>query len=399
MLIKRRSFIQMGSLATGTFMVPSFLKAFEKPATVPAGNKVVVVIQFSGGNDGLNTLIPYRNDDYYTLRPSLGIKKESALIMNDEAGLNPALSHIRELYDDGSLAVLNDVGYPNPDRSHFRSMDIWHSASDSREIINTGWLGRYLDAQCNGCSRPTHVLELDDVLSLALKGEQSKGLAFQKPANLYGSSQEKFFRELSKQHGDRYEETPVDYLYKTMADTISSADYIFSQSKRNPSTQQYPSTQLGQQLKTIAGLIFSDINTKVYYVSLGSFDTHINQAAQQKRLFTEFNDALKIFTQDLRLNNRFNDVLTFTFSEFGRRVSQNASGGTDHGTANNMFFISGGLKKKGLLNELSDLKNLQDGDLKYKVDFKNIYATILNKWLGADDKKILGSSYPHLDFI
>jgi uncharacterized protein (DUF1501 family) len=399
MLIKRRSFIQMGSLATGTLMIPRFLKAFEKPALVPPGNKVVVVIQFSGGNDGLNTLIPYRNDDYYKLRPSLGIKKELALAMNDEAGFNPSLSHLRELNDNGSLAVLNDVGYPNPDRSHFRSMDIWHSASDSREIINTGWLGRYLDAQCNGCSRPTQVLELDDVLSLALKGEQSKGIAFQKPANLYGSSQETFFRELSKQHGDQYAETPVDYLYKTMADTISSADYIFSQSKKNPSTQQYPPTQLGQQLKTIAGLILSDINTKVYYVSLGSFDTHINQAAQQKRLFTEFNDALKAFTGDLRINNRFSDVLTFTFSEFGRRVSQNASGGTDHGTANNMFFISGALKKKGLLNDMPDLNNLQDGDLKHKVDFKNVYATILNKWLGADDKNILGSAYPYLDFI
>jgi uncharacterized protein (DUF1501 family) len=134
-------------------------------------------------------------------------------------------------------------------------------------------------------------------------------------------------------------------------------------------------------------------------VSLGSFDTHINQAAQQKRLFTEFNDALKAFTGDLRINNRFSDVLTFTFSEFGRRVSQNASGGTDHGTANNMFFISGALKKKGLLNDMPDLNNLQDGDLKHKVDFKNVYATILNKWLGADDKKILGSAYPYLDFI
>jgi uncharacterized protein (DUF1501 family) len=399
MLIKRRSFIRAGSLATGTLMVPSFLKAFEKPAMVPPGNKAVVVIQFSGGNDGLNTVIPYRNDEYYRLRPSLGIRKEAGIILNDDAGLNPALGHLRDLYNDGSLAVLNGVGYPNPDRSHFRSMDIWHSASDSREFINTGWLGRYLDAQCNGCNRPTQALELDDVLSLALKGERSKGLAFQKPANLYGSSQEKFFRDLARQHGEKYDETPVDYLYKTMADTISSADYIFAQSKKNPSTGQYPSTQLGQHLKTIAGLIFSDINTKVYYVSLGSFDTHINQAAQQKRLFTEFNDALKAFTQDLRINNRFNDVLTFTFSEFGRRVSQNASGGTDHGTANNMFFISGGLKRKGLLNELPDLKNLQDGDLKHQVDFKNVYATILNKWLGADDKKILGSPYPYLDFI
>jgi uncharacterized protein (DUF1501 family) len=156
---------------------------------------------------------------------------------------------------------------------------------------------------------------------------------------------------------------------------------------------------LGQSLKTIASLIFSDINTKVYYVSLGSFDTHVMQAAQQKRLFTELNDALKAFTGDLKQNNRFNDVLTFTFSEFGRRVSQNASGGTDHGTANNMFFVSGGLKQKGLLNALPDLKDLQDGDLKHKVDFKSVYATVLNKWLGADDQQILGERFELLDFI
>lgn len=398
MLIKRRSFIQMGSLATSTLMIPKFMKAFEQPALVPRGNKVVVVIQLSGGNDGLNTVIPYRNDEYYSKRPVLGIKKDVALQVTDDAALHSSLSHFRELYDGGSLGIMNSVGYPNPDRSHFRSMDIWHSASDSRTIVNTGWLGRYLDAQCHGCDKPTQVLEVDDVLSLALKGEQSKGLAFRRPAVLYGSSQEKFFREVAKAHNGHGEE-PVDYLYKTMADTISSADYIFSKTKMNPSRQQYPSSQLGQSLKTIAGLIFSDINTRVYYVSLGSFDTHVMQAAQQKRLFTELNDALKAFTSDLKQNHRFEDVLTFTFSEFGRRVSQNASGGTDHGTANNMFFISGGLKQKGLLNALPDLTDLQDGDLKYKVDFKNVYATVLNKWLDADDKKILGNSFDKLNFI
>ncbi len=200
MLIKRRNFIQIGSLATGTLFVPRFLKAFEKPATVPSGNKVVVVIQLSGGNDGLNTVIPYRNDIYYRQRPRLGIKKEEALSLNDEAGLHPSLAHFRVLHDAGQLAVLNGVGYPNPDRSHFRSMDIWQTGSQANEIINTGWLGRYLDAQCAGCDKPTQALEVDDVLSLALKGEREKGLAFNNPRNLYGSSQEKYFRELASRH-------------------------------------------------------------------------------------------------------------------------------------------------------------------------------------------------------
>ena len=397
MVIKRKEFLQIGSLATASFMLPKFLKAFEKPMMVPAGNKVVVVIQFSGGNDGLNTVIPVRNDIYYKERPRLGITKDKALIITDEVGLNPALEAFKGLYDDGSLSILNSVGYPNPDRSHFRSMDIWHSASASNEYVNTGWVGRYLDAQCKGCDKPTQAMELDDVLSLALKGEQSKGLAFKDPKKLYNTSNGKFLKEVSANH-QQGEET-IDYLYKTMSETISSADYIYQQSKAHPSAESYPNTSLGKDLKTIASLIFSDINTKVYYVSLGSFDTHVNQEGQQKRLFTELNDAVKAFTSDLKKNNRFNDVLMMTFSEFGRRVSQNASGGTDHGTANNMFFISGGLKQKGVLNAMPDLTDLNEGDLKHKVDFKNVYATVLNKWLGADDKMILGNKFEQLNFI
>lgn len=399
MFIKRKEFIQVSSLATASLMVPKFLKAFEGGAMVPSGNKVVVILQLSGGNDGLNTVIPVRNDLYYKARPRLGIEKANALAITDEVGLHPALSGFKELYDDGSLSILNNVGYPNPDRSHFRSMDIWHTASQSAEYWTTGWLGRYLDAQCNGCDKPTQAIELDDVLSLSLKGEQIKGIAVKDPRRLYGTANEKFFREVMKNHKDEKGEQPVDYLYKTMAETLSSADYIFRQSRMHPTNASYPNTGLGNSLKTIASLIYSEINTKVYYVSLGSFDTHINQGAQQQRLFTEMNDAVKAFVKDLRANNRFDDVLLFTFSEFGRRVAQNASNGTDHGTANNMFFISGGLKQKGLINEMPDLANLEEGDLKYKVDFKNAYATVLNKWLKADDKAILSRQYGHLSFI
>ena len=397
MVIKRREFLQAGSLATASFMLPKFLKAFERPMMVPPGNKVMVVIQFSGGNDGLNTVIPVRNDIYYKERPKLGIQKDQSLLITDEVGLNPALEAFKGLYDDGSLAIMNSVGYPNPDRSHFRSMDIWQSASASNEYVNTGWLGRYLDAQCKGCDKPTQAVELDDVLSLALKGEESKGLAFKDPKRLYNSAAGKYFKEIDADH--QAGEQTIDYLYKTMSETLSSADYIYQQSKAHPSGEAYPNTELGKDLKTIASLIFSDINTKVYYVSLGSFDTHVNQDNQQKRLFTELNDAVKAFANDLKKNNRFQDVMMMTFSEFGRRVSQNASGGTDHGTANNMFFISGGLKQKGILNAMPDLADLNEGDLKHKVDFKNVYATVLNKWLGADDKMILGSKFDYLNFI
>lgn len=398
MLLKRKEFLKVGSLASASLLMPRFLKAFEHNTPVPSSNKVLVVIQFSGGNDGLNTVIPVTNDIYYQQRPKIGIPKSEASLLTTEVGLHPALGKLKSLYADGSLSILNNVGYPNPDRSHFRSMDIWQTASESKDYLTSGWIGRYLDAQCKACDKPTQALELDDVLSLALKGEQQSGLAFKDPRRLYGSSSEKYFRELSSSHQAANDEV-VDYLYKTMSETISSAEYIFRQSRAHASSANYPDTTLGKDLKTIASLIFSDINTRIYYVSLGSFDTHVNQNAQQSRLFTEFSDAIESFTSDLKKNNRFDDVLIMSFSEFGRRVAQNASNGTDHGTANNMFFIGGGLKQKGLLNELPDLSDLSEGDLKHTIDFKSVYATVLKKWLDVDDRIILGHPYNYLDFI
>ena len=399
MVIKRKEFIQLGSMATASLLLPKFMKAFEAPRMVPPGNKVLVVLQLSGGNDGLNTVIPVSNDFYYQARPKLGIKKEDALLLTDDVGLNPALTSFRDLYNDGSLGILNNVGYPNPDRSHFRSMDIWQSASKSSEYLNSGWLGRYLDAQCEGCDKPVQILEIDDVLSLSLKGEKLNGIALRDPKRLYSTSHEKYFRELLNQHTSTDPQQPVDYLYKTMANTLSSADYIFEQSKLRSQPATYPATALGQGFKTIASLICSDISTKVYYLSLGSFDTHVGQEGQQKRLFGEMNDAIKAFTADLKDNNRFNDTLLMTFSEFGRRVAQNASGGTDHGTANNMFLIGGALKQKGVLNTMPNLADLQDGDLRHTVDFRDVYGTVLHNWLQADDEKILGYAASKLNFI
>src|SRR5687767_14441423 len=189
----RKEFIQIGSLATASLMLPKFLKAFEGKAMVPAGNKVVVTLQLSGGNDGLNTVIPVGNDLYHKARPRLGIEKSKALALTDEAGLHPALTGMKELYDDGSLAILNSVAYPNTDRSHFRSVDIWHTASQSNAYWNAGWIGRYLDAQCKGCDKPTQAIEIDDILSLSMKGEHIKGIAVKDPKRLYGTANEKFF--------------------------------------------------------------------------------------------------------------------------------------------------------------------------------------------------------------
>jgi uncharacterized protein (DUF1501 family) len=356
-------------------------------------------LQLSGGNDGLNTVIPVRNDIYYKERPGLSISREKSLSLNDEAGLHPSLTHLKALYDEGSLSILNNVGYPNPDRSHFRSMDIWQTASNSNEVLNSGWLGRYLDAECVNCSRPTQVLEIDDMLSLALSGENMKGIALRDAKRLYDTSQDPFYKKMLNAGLQSQDDEPVSYLYKVMAETISGADYIFRQSKLRPSRTVYPDTEIGKNLRTIASLISSDINTRVYYVSLGSFDTHVGQQAKQEKLFSELNEAIKPFTEDLKSSHCFEDVLMISFSEFGRRVSENGSGGTDHGTANNMFLISGDLKNKGILNEMPDLSNLTDGDLNQQLDFKRVYATVLNKWLGADDNRILGRKYEYLDFI
>lgn len=398
MLLQRRSFLKTGSLATAALMMPRFLRALEAPGALPIQGKKLVVIQLSGGNDGLNTIIPYRNDLYFKERRSLGIQREAALALTDEAGLHPALSGLKSLWDNGQMAVLNSVGYPNPDRSHFRSMDIWHSASPAAEYWTTGWLGRYLDAQCPG--KPAAALEFDDTLSLVLKGENNKGLALQDAKRLYESARSPYFESYAAAHGTvKNDEAPVDYLYKTMAETLSSANYLYEQSRRKPSSATYPSTGLGKDLKTIASLILADTDTAVYYVSLGSFDTHINQAGQQKRLFTELNDALTAFSAELTANGKWDEVLVATFSEFGRRVSQNASGGTDHGTANNMIFLGGGLRRKGLLNPLPDLGDLDAGDLKFQVDFRQVYATLLEKWLGANAEQVLGGRFSGLEFV
>jgi len=394
MLIKRREFLKISSLATASLLMPNFLKAMTFDEALEPNQKILIVLQFTGGNDGLNTIIPVRNDIYFKERNSIAIN--NSLTLNDETGINPALSYFKELHDSGELSVMNNVGYPNPDKSHFRSMDIWHSASKSDEYLETGWLGRFLDEECYRCEHPTQALEVDDMLSLALKGEKNKAFAFKDPKRLYQTSQEKYFKSLYDHHHD--DET-VSYLYQTLGSTINNAGYIFEKSKAKQTTQAYPNSQLGKDFKTVASLIKSDINTRVYYLSIGSFDTHVNQNERQQKLFSDINEAVKSFVADMKSNGLFDNILLMTFSEFGRRVAQNASKGTDHGTANQMFFISGGLKKKGILNPLPDLTKLNEGDLIYSEDFRKVYATVLKNWLKADSSKVLGWKNGIYDFV
>ena len=396
--MKRRDFFKTSALASTSLMVPSFLKGYAAKGLLNSrSGKNMIVIQLSGGNDGLNTIVPFQNDIYYQNRPTLGVQKKDVLKISDELGFNPAIEALRPLFDDGLMSIINSVGYPNPDRSHFRSMDIWHTASSSNEYLSSGWIGRYLDNNCNDCILPYHALEVDDSLSLALKGMDRNGFAMRDPKSLKKATNNKFISAISD-HDLSHEEN-VAYLYKTMIDSQSSADYLFEQSKVYQSTQNYPQTAFGRDLKQIAELITAETDTKIYYVSMSGFDTHANQKNQQERLLKQYAEGVAALVKDLKLNRLLDDTLIMTFSEFGRRVKQNGSNGTDHGTANNLFLIGGRLKTPGFYNSAPNLSMLDNGDLVYQVDFRRIYATILEDWIEADAKQILSGDFEKLKLI
>jgi len=396
--MKRRDFIKQSSLASSLFFVPSFVKAFETATKNVLGYKKLVIIQLSGGNDGLNTIVPYTNDIYYNNRPALAISKSNILKINDELGFHNKLAPLKNLYDKGYLSIINNVGYPNPNRSHFRSTDIWHTASDSNVYSNTGWLGRYID---NHGKMPYSGIEIDDSLSLILKGETVNGIATKNPAVLNRNMRTPYFENILKQQTDDHlSEHNLGYLYKTMIEAKSSAKYIFETSKTYNSTFTYPQNPFGKQLKTTAQFINSGINSQVYYVSMGGFDTHVNQSKRQDKLLNVYAESMDVFIKDLEKSNTFKDTLVLTFSEFGRRVKQNAANGTDHGAANNVFVIGKNLSKPGFYNEAPNLLDLdKNNDLKYTVDFRSIYATVLKKWLEVNDGQVLNKSFKTLDFI
>jgi uncharacterized protein (DUF1501 family) len=398
--MKRRDFLKSSALASGALMVPSFLKAWGNVNPMELnGYRTMVIIQLSGGNDGLNTVVPYTNDIYYQNRPNIGVGANEVLKINDELGFNPVMKGMKSLYDDGLLSIINNVGYPNPDRSHFRSLDIWHSASNSNEYLSTGWMGRYLDSNCK---HPYQVIEVDDTLSLAVKGARKTAIATKDPLQLYNTTRSPYFSKIVESvNKENLDEDNMGYLYKTMLETHSSADYIYETHKIYKSDVDYPNHKFAKQMKTIGEFIISGMKTRVYYISLGGFDTHVGQSGQQERLLETYSESVAALVKDLKKNNRLDDTLIMTFSEFGRRVKQNGSNGTDHGTANNLFVVGGKLKKAGVYNSAPNLADLDDnGDLKYDIDFRRVYATVLNNWLEVDHQKILNNrKFEVLDFI
>ena len=396
--MKRRDFLKQTTFASGMFFVPQFLKAFEQLPIKTLSHKKVVIIQLKGGNDGLNTVVPFQNDIYYQQRNNIAIKQNDVFKISDEVGLHKSLQPLQDLYNKGFVSIINNVGYPNPNLSHFRSTDIWQTASDSNEYLQNGWVGRYLDYTKGN---PYAAIEVDESLSLMMKGNTQNGLAITDPKMFYNSMRAPFFNNVVTNYNDAHlSEHNLGYLYNTMIDAKSSAKHIYEKSNTRSRTAEYPKNIFGKQLNTISQFINSGLETQVYYAGLSGFDTHANQAGTQERLLKVYAESMEVFINDLQKNNTFDDVLILTFSEFGRRVKQNESKGTDHGTANNVFVMGKNLKKQGLYNKLPNLGDLdKNGNLNYEIDFREIYATILDKWLQVDDVAILNKSFSKLNFV
>ncbi len=428
-LSTRRVFMQRGvALLAATATIPAFLNqtvlALDNPDSLlqqPNGKdgKILVVVQLGGGNDGLSTVVPYGDDIYHRGRPVIGIDNKSVLKIDNYVGLHPNLAPLKALYDDGHLGIVQGVGYPNPNRSHFRSTDIWESAQPDRDIATSGWVGRYFDNACPGCD-PHVGVSIGDQLPLAMQGEKVMPLSIERPeAYRYQGHDRTAYEKLNQPpatqpanlmpntlaEASKYQKkmdiTPasqLDFLERTAMDAQVSSDDIIRMTRNHRSSVSYPGSEFGNGLQTIAAMIAGGLPTRVYYCSLTGFDTHANQKPRHDQLMTQMAQGLSAFWNDLKAQNNQDRVLVMTFSEFGRRVVQNASGGTDHGAAAPMFLM-GPKIVPGLLGRYPSLMDLDQGDLKYNVDFRSVYATILQNWMDTPSKPILGNQFPTLPIL
>ena len=433
----RREFLRTSVLgAAATWTVPLFLEktffALDAMAADSATQTVtgkdgtiLVVLQMAGGNDGLNTVVPYADDAYQRARPRLALSSEQILKIDNYVGLNSKLTGLKSLYDEGHLAIVQGVGYPNPNRSHFRSTEIWQTASDADRTEAHGWLGRYFDNCCCG-SDPAVGVAIGEEMPQAFAAKNPTGVTFSRPEqfrwraseakNSHVNAEQIFYRQLNSTDDDRVaaanngasigtlpgepksDLSALDFLQRTALDAQLSSDKILAIARKYKSTVPYPQGQLAASLSIIARMIAGGLTTRVYYASQGGFDTHAGQINTHARLIAEFNDAVSAFVSDLKQQGNFERVLLMTFSEFGRRVAENANGGTDHGTAAPMFVL-GGKVNAGLSGKYPSLMDLDRGDLKFNTDFRSVYGTILDKWLKAPSKIVLGRNFPVLAIV
>jgi len=407
-IISRRGFLKGAAMFSSIGLAPAFLAHTAESVSAEAApiagfkdGRILVVVQLGGGNDGLNTLTPWTDDAYYRARPTLGLKKERLIRITDDLAANDKLADLMKLYDQGQVGIVQGVGYPNPDRSHFRSMEIWHTASDSDEFLARGWIGRYFDNCCSGTARPQAGVSLGKDRPQAFDGEKGVGVAFEDPMN-FGwkpgkatDTAEKFekINAASAKKNDT-----LDFLRHTTSNAIMSSYEVKEAAQRAGYGKNGQKPNAKDPLQTVAALIRGDLQTRIYYVSTGGFDTHANQIATQDGLLERFSQSIARFQQTLEADGNADRVVTMVFSEFGRRVGQNASGGTDHGTAAPMFVIGKNVKA-GLHGTAPSLTDLDDGDLKYGVDFRSVYASILQDWFEVESEKILHRNHVPLPII
>ncbi len=403
----RREFLGLSAKGIGllafTNYAPSFLVSSAR-ADVPAPSRdlpVLVIVQLAGGNDGLNTVVPYADDRYYRLRPSLAIPREKVLPLDHLMGFNPACAGLHRLAREGKLAVIQNVGYPNPNRSHFRSTDIWVSASDSNEYLYTGFVGRYFDNCCPGAPAPAsppgvHLTREVPEVFLAERDHATFGVSPFAGRRQRGQNLQLLERLLD----DRVtgENANAGYLRHTMMDALVTERKVQGLLETYRPGVEYPHDAFAYELRNVVALIAGGLPTRVYFVSLGSFDTHVNQLGRQDALLKTLGDGLAAFQRDLESHGLADQVIAMTFSEFGRRPMENDGKGTDHGTAAPLFVL-GSRVKGGLHGAAPDLDVARNQDLTYSVDFRQVYATVIDRWLGGDSKAVLGRAFEPLAFV
>lgn len=380
----RRDFLKMSAVAAYTLSgMPGFLA---RAAAQAGGDKTLVVIQLTGGNDGLNTLVPYSNGAYYAARPNIAIPRSDVLSLGRDLGMHPALKPLMGLWDQGQLAWMENVGYPNPNRSHFASMAIWHTA-DPAQASSEGWIGRISEqigdpfcASNIGTATPLALLAKDYSLPSIDSVDN-----FQ--VKLPSGVQDAFNAMLGSQRTGE-----AAYLEQATRSMLKHTATVQANIGKYKAGASYPDGKFAAQMKDIARLIASGTGQRVLYTSIGSFDTHAGQRSDQDRLLGELAGGLKAFYADLEAQGLAEDVVVMGFSEFGRRVAENDSAGTDHGEGSVMFALGRGVKG-GIHGDSPDLEHLNQGDVIYKQDFRGVYAEGLKTWLGLDARAILGGDF------
>lgn len=367
-----------------------------------ADDRILVLVNLQGGNDGLNTLVPYGLQEYYRYRPTIGVPQGDVLKINAQVGLNPQMKSFKDMYDKGLVAVVQGVGYPQPDHSHFRSTQIWQTAVPDR-YEHTGWLGRYLDSANLPSDNLFNAVAVAPVLPEALIANRVDVPAIG-AINAYGLASDRNAANRAA-FSSLAQDTSVPFRSPYLSMVAEIEDHAQRGSEELPklvagykTEASYPATPIGRSLALAAQIVGSKLGTRVVYVQHGSFDTHAAQKPTQDRLLAEFSDSMKAFYDDLAAHGNDKRVLTMTFSEFGRRVAENASRGTDHGEAAPVFLV-GGAVKGGLYGTHPSMENLDNGDIKFTTDFRSVYATVIEKWFGRPSSSVIAGTFPTLSML